>query len=123
MIGRFEKNDEDILTGVIQTLTIDRLIEFRPVPQIDAGSPHYRAYVSGTDNDCGEAWKMKDDDGQPFLMVKLDDPTLSAPIKARMTKNPDESYSLWWFRQAPDYPPRETKAPYKSRGKSYKYRP
>lgn len=95
MIGRFEKNENGFL-GSIETLTwsLDAVRFLRR----DKGAD-YSIYGP---NDCelGAAWRKTGDYGD-YLSVKLDSPSLLAPVAAIMTLKADADgfYRLRWNRR------------------------
>lgn len=47
-------------------------------------------------------WKKTSKKGKPYLSVKLDGPTLAAPINCALTEQTDGSYGLIWNRKDRD---------------------
>jgi uncharacterized protein (DUF736 family) len=95
IIGRFEK-DESGFRGSIKTLTID----LNPVRFVrrDKGADYA---LQGPDNSAlGAAWRKAGEWGD-YLSVKLDCPSLLAPINATMklTADSDGFYRLNWQRR------------------------
>jgi uncharacterized protein (DUF736 family) len=57
--------------------------------------PAIRAFVGRAE--IGAAWSKQSDEGRDCLSLKLDDPSLTAPIIANLFDDPDgESYALIW---------------------------
>jgi uncharacterized protein (DUF736 family) len=52
--------------------------------------------------ELGAAWKKTSKKGKPYLSVKLDGPTLAAPINCALTQLQDGSYGLIWNRRDKD---------------------
>jgi uncharacterized protein (DUF736 family) len=52
--------------------------------------------------EAGAAWKKTSKEGKPYLSVKLDGPTLAAPINCALTRQQDGSYGLVWSRRDKD---------------------
>lgn len=94
-IGTFTKHDDGSFTGAVNTLTIQADIEFIPVERQSEASPDYRARADGFE--LGAAWKKRSKQGIAYLSVKIDDPSLAAPLYCRMLKG-DGGYSLHWNR-------------------------
>jgi uncharacterized protein (DUF736 family) len=68
---------------------IDYLLKFPPGQPI----PNPNTY------EIGAAWKKISQKGKPYLSVKLDGPTLAAPIHCALTEQKDGSYHLIWGRK------------------------
>jgi uncharacterized protein (DUF736 family) len=95
-IGEFEKYDNDSLVGWIETLGIHK----NPVRfvRLDKGADYA---VCGPENaELGAAWRKSGEWGA-YLSVRLDCPTLPAPISAtmRMTASEDGLFQLRWNRR------------------------
>jgi uncharacterized protein (DUF736 family) len=52
--------------------------------------------------DVGAAWKKISKKGKPYLSVKLDGPTLAAPIHCALTEHKDGTFHLIWTRKDRD---------------------
>ncbi|HTT82015.1 MAG TPA: DUF736 domain-containing protein [Rhizomicrobium sp.] len=49
--------------------------------------------------EIGGAWnRVSEKKGRAYLSLKLDGPTLAAPINCALTRQPDGSYALLWNR-------------------------
>jgi uncharacterized protein (DUF736 family) len=75
----------------------DYLIQFPPGQDI----PNPNSY------EVGAAWKKVSQKGRPYLSVKLDGPTLAAPIHCRLIERKDGSFSLIWKRKDDEEPAAE----------------
>jgi uncharacterized protein (DUF736 family) len=73
---------------------IDYLLQFEPGQPI----PNPNSY------EVGAAWKKVSQNGKPYLSVKLDGPTLAAPIDCRLIERKDGSFSLIWKRKEEQAP-------------------
>ena len=80
-IGTFSKATDGSYRGCIRTLLLRVDLEIRPIAQPKPASclaPSHLVYAG--ELEVGAAWSRTSEDGQPYLSVKLDDPTLLAPI-------------------------------------------
>jgi len=96
-IGTFKKTGEEY-HGEIVTLNLQAK-GVRIVPDMAATSenaPSHRIYVGRAE--IGAAWPKRSQDGRHYLSVKLDDPSLNAPIFANLFDEIDDVYTLVWSR-------------------------
>jgi len=80
-IGTFSKATDGSYRGCIRTLLLRADLEIRPIEQPKAASrlaPSHLVYAG--ELEVGAAWSRISEEGQAYLSVKLDDPTLLAPI-------------------------------------------
>lgn len=64
------------------------------------GDPPDGPFETGANTyEVGAAWKKTSKKGRPYLSVKLDGPTLAAPIQCALTEQTDGSYHLIWRRK------------------------
>jgi uncharacterized protein (DUF736 family) len=97
-IGSFKKTGEgfegEIVTLALQTRNV------RLVPETNRtneNAPNYRVYVGRVE--IGASWRKQSAEGRPYLSLKLDDPSFSAPIFANLFSDEDgEGYTLIWSR-------------------------
>src|SRR5437868_14028259 len=94
-IGRFQKFDTDF-TGSIETLAYS----VNPVRFVKRDKGADYALQGPDDGELGAAWRKSGEYGE-YLSVKLDCPSLPAPINAIMTlkASEDGSYFLRWQRR------------------------
>ena len=97
-IGSFTKSGEsykgEIVTMSVQTKNV------RIVPE-EAGdnenAPSHRVFVGRAE--IGATWTKTSKDDRPYLSVKLDDPSFTAPIFANLFDDEDgKTYNLIWSR-------------------------
>ena len=97
-IGSFTKSGEsykgEIVTMSVQTKNV------RIVPE-EAGdnenAPSHRVFVGRAE--IGAAWTKTSKEDRPYLSVKLDDPSFTAPIFANLFDDEDgKTYNLIWSR-------------------------
>ncbi len=96
IIGTF-KTAGSSFTGTIETLNFRADVVFEPITGKGEKSPDYR--VTGGLTELGAAWNETSRAGKPYLSVRLDDPTLAAPIHCRLVAGRD-SHLLMWSRDA-----------------------
>lgn len=94
IIGTFTKTD-DGYQGQLATLTLKAKLTLTPAEKAGEKSPDFRVYAGSAE--IGAAWKGKSKDDRPYLSVKLDDPSFSAPILARLIET-DKGHALIWNR-------------------------
>lgn len=102
-IGSFKKVSGEY-RGEITTLAI-RATEVRIVPA-DAttdNAPSHRVFLG--ESEVGAAWSKRSNDDRAYLSVKLDDPSIKAPIFTQLFENADGGYDLVWSR--PSKKPRD----------------
>lgn len=98
-IGTFTfANDQ--FSGAIRTL--HQTIKCRIVPVADKRndeSPDYRV-VAGNGYELGAAWAKVSRNDRGYLSVSIDDPSLPAPIYARLLESSDKpgEHELLWSR-------------------------
>lgn len=97
-IGYFKKSGNDY-QGEIVTLSLRvsgvRILE-GPKVENDK-SPSHRVYVGRAE--IGAGWTKVSEDGREYLSLKLDDPSLNAPIFANLFDDGEDDYILIWSRQ------------------------
>ncbi|WP_336959913.1 DUF736 domain-containing protein [Sphingobium aquiterrae] len=94
-IGTFTENDNGSFTGIVETLTLKVKTVIRPVDKDSDKAPDYRLQSPAIE--FGAAWKKTSREGRDYLSVKLDDPSLSAPIYATLveTDKPGQHNLIW----------------------------
>ncbi|MBW4089869.1 MAG: DUF736 domain-containing protein [Proteobacteria bacterium] len=97
-IGTFTTKDGKIV-GKVRTLTLDAPLAFLPNENREAAdAPAYRIFCGKTE--VGAAWaKTSDRTGRDYFSVRLDDPSLPAPIYASLIAQDDGSHALIWSRR------------------------
>ena len=95
-IGTFTK-EGDVYKGTICTLTLNVKVEIAPVDKTGEKAPDYRVYSNGSE--LGAGWKQTSEQGTDYISVKLDDPSLSAPIYTSLFRAEGHNeFSLLWQR-------------------------
>ena len=97
VIGTF-KPDKDGYAGTIRTLTLNAKVRIVANDQKHAaGAPDFRV-LAGV-SEIGAAWRKTADDQSSYLSVRLDDPSLPAPIRAALIEKTDDGVlRLLWRR-------------------------
>ncbi|HWU49439.1 MAG TPA: DUF736 domain-containing protein [Asticcacaulis sp.] len=96
-IGTFTKA-ENGFSGAIKTLTLNIKARLSAVeePGNERG-PDYRVFTGATE--FGAGWKKTAQSGREYISVKLDDPSLPAPIYASLVEADEPGgYTLIWSR-------------------------
>lgn len=94
IIGTFTQTDNGFQGGVA-TLTLKAKINITPVEKTSDKAPDFRVYAAGVE--IGAAWSATSKEGNAYLSVKLDDPSFSAPVLARLVET-DKGRALVWNR-------------------------
>ncbi|MGV2184097.1 DUF736 domain-containing protein [Rhizobium rhizogenes] len=96
-IGTFSRTDNGF-TGSVKTLTLNvKSVKFVPAEGENENGPDFRVFAGATE--FGAAWKKQSDKGNPYLSVKLDDPSFPAPIYASLVEVEGEDLALIWSRR------------------------
>src|SRR5512139_2692377 len=100
IIGTFQKKADGSYTGVVQTPLIKLSAVFRPVESESETGPAFRIFAGPAE--FGAAWPKTSRSEREYLSVKLDDPSLAAPIHASLVETPEgengSGYRLVWSR-------------------------
>ncbi|MRH96576.1 DUF736 domain-containing protein [Rhizobium rhizogenes] len=100
IIGEFTTNGNTIL-GHVRTLTVSMKARLNPIERTSRDAPDFRI-MSGA-AEVGAAWSQVSGDGEPYISVKLDDPSFPAPINAALWPTEREGdYTLVWNRPKRD---------------------
>ena len=96
-IGAFSRTDNGF-AGSVKTLNLNvKAVKFVPAEGDNQNGPDFRVFAGATE--FGAAWKKKSDKGNPYLSVKLDDPSFPAPIYASLVETETEDLALIWSRR------------------------
>jgi len=98
-IGTFTPAKDGFLKGVIKTLTLNLAkVTFEPISSDHEIAPAFRVFSGSIE--FGAAWsKTAKESGRPYHQVRLDDPSLPAPIFANLIQDEETgAYSLIWNR-------------------------
>jgi uncharacterized protein (DUF736 family) len=94
-IGTFTKSG-DGFSGTVSTLTLNVKVQVRPAEKASEKAPDYRIFSGRAE--IGAAWKKTSNEGREYLSMKLDDPSLPAPILANLFEMEGGEYELIWSR-------------------------
>lgn len=98
-LGNFNKMKDGHFQGRLETLTISQEITFVPVPDKDSEkSPDYQIMHSGTGFEIGAGWNHISKDDNPYIKVKIDDPSLAYTLWGALTETDGAEYALHWSR-------------------------
>ncbi len=101
-IGTLTKQADGSYKGFVATLALSAKITMRPVELTSERGPTHRIFAGA--GEVGAAFEQTaDSTGQVYLSVKLDDPTLTAPIYCAAFENKDkpDDLDLIWSRSKP----------------------
>jgi uncharacterized protein (DUF736 family) len=99
-IGIFSAQDRGF-TGTLRTLTLNVKVKIVPIPKESENAPDYRI-VTDANSEVGAAWKKISRANRPYLSVTLDDPSLPAPLYARLLEGEEGAHDLMWSRSKAD---------------------
>ncbi|HSX57040.1 MAG TPA: DUF736 domain-containing protein [Sphingomonas sp.] len=96
-IGSFTRDETGTYTGTIRTLTLNVKATVRPVERDHDKAPDHRVFAGAVE--IGAGWtRAAKESGAEYLSVKLDDPSLPAPIYATLVQGEDGASKLIWSR-------------------------
>jgi uncharacterized protein (DUF736 family) len=95
-IGTFTRDENGNLAGTIKTLALSVKASIRPAQKDHDKAPDYRVHVGQVE--IGAAWSKTSRDDRDYLSVKLDDPSLPAPIYATLVEGERGEFNLIWSR-------------------------
>jgi uncharacterized protein (DUF736 family) len=101
-IGFVQKQDDGSFAGQLTTLALKARIRIVPVAKSSDNGPDYRV-VTADGVDIGAGWtRTGRTSGQPYVSLKIDDPTLPQAIYANLGRaagqDDDTAYALIWNR-------------------------
>lgn len=96
-IGNFAKSEDGVFNGTIKTLALNTKAKLVPLEGGANGAPDFRIFAGNVE--IGAAWKRMSQQDRPYISVKLDDPSLPAPIYASMHEDEQAGqFSMIWTR-------------------------
>ena len=96
-IGAFHRDDTGVYSGSIRTLTLNVKATIRPANKESDKAPDHRVYAGAIE--IGAGWsKSAQESGTDYLSLKLDDPSLPAPIYANLVQDDGADFKLIWSR-------------------------
>lgn len=96
-IGTFTKNGNDY-TGEIRTIGLAIAAELRAVEHTNPKGPNFRVYADTVE--VGAGWTRVGKNGGVFISIRMDDPSLPAPLRAMLIER-DGQHLLVWERRPP----------------------
>ena len=96
-IGSFTRDDSGVFTGTIRTLTLNAKASIKPSPKDNDKAPDYRV-TTAAGVEFGAGWTKTSREDRPYVSVKLDDPSLPAPIYATLIESEGGTHNLIWSR-------------------------
>ena len=95
-IGTFTQT-ENGFTGEIATLTIQaKKVAIVPESRGGENAPTHRIFLGKAE--IGADWAKRSKEDRDYISIKLDDPSLSAPLYAALYGEDDGKFSLVWNR-------------------------
>ncbi len=100
VIGNFSTNG-NLISGTVRTLTVSMKARLVPIERTSRDAPDFRVMAGMAE--VGAGWNATSTDGEPYISVKLDDPSFNAPINAALwPSQTDGDYDLVWNRPKRD---------------------
>jgi uncharacterized protein (DUF736 family) len=96
-IGSFTRDESGVFTGTIRTLTLNAKASIKPASKDNDKAPDYRVTTSAG-VEFGAGWTKISREDRPYVSVKLDDPSLPAPIYATLVEGERGTHNLIWSR-------------------------
>lgn len=98
IVGTFTKTETGSFVGNVETLTFAADLVVEPAEKTAERAPDYRVHVRHSGMEIGAAWNEKSQrSGEPYISIKIDDPSFAYPMWAALTKS-DEGFALKWSR-------------------------
>ncbi|MEL6688327.1 MAG: DUF736 domain-containing protein [Pseudomonadota bacterium] len=99
-IGTFTKANNGYFQGQIKTLTLSHEISLRPNLQKTENdkAPDYTIILVGPGIELGAGWNATSKDDNPYIKVKIDDPSLPSTLWAALTAGEEGEFNLLWTR-------------------------
>ena len=100
IIGNFSTNG-NLISGTVRTLTVSMKARLVPIERTSRDAPDFRVMAGMAE--VGAGWNATSTDGEPYISVKLDDPSFAFPINAALwPSQTDGDYDLVWNRPKRD---------------------
>jgi uncharacterized protein (DUF736 family) len=102
IIGKFDKDGEVYAGRIFSREWRGLVVTLNPMPAKKGSEPDFVAFGHDDNGafEIGAAWKKTSKKGRPYLSVKLDAPTLAAPIHGALFPQEDGSHALVWNRDS-----------------------
>ncbi|WP_296595508.1 DUF736 family protein [Phenylobacterium sp.] len=96
-IGTFSQAEDGSFHGAIRTLTLNvKAVTIRPIERTGDKAPDHRVLAGPTD--IGAAWTVTRPGKPPCLSVRIDEPSLPAPLNALLVEA-NGAHQLRWSRR------------------------
>ena len=100
IIGNFSTTS-NLISGAVRTLTVSMKARLVPIERTSRDAPDFRVMAGMAE--VGAGWNATSTDGEPYISVKLDDPSFAFPINAALwPSQTDGDYDLVWNRPKRD---------------------
>lgn len=96
-IGSFTRDENGAFSGTIRTLSLNVKAAIKPAQKDTDKAPDYRVMNSGG-VEFGAGWTKTSREDRAYISVKLDDPSLPAPIYATLVEVDPGTHNLIWSR-------------------------
>jgi len=96
-IGSFTCDASSVFSGTIRTLTLNVKASIKPAQKDNDKAPDYRV-MNSAGVEFGAGWTRMSREDRPYVSIKLDDPSLPAPIYATLVEGEDGAHNLFWSR-------------------------
>jgi len=95
IIGKFKK-DGDGYYGKISTMLMDMPVSIKPAKRNSEKAPTHRVFSKSKSGiDIGAGWQKDSHHGNEYISVKLDCPSLPAPLQCNLIEKGDGFLLLW----------------------------
>lgn len=101
-LGTFTKTDEGNFQGSVKTMLF--AAKLRIVKNTAEQGPDYFIYEETTEAEVGIGKSKTSKDGNPYILCKIDDPTLPSEIWCALNSHEDQ-FNLNWSRPMPQRDP------------------
>ena len=93
IIGTLKKQADGSYKGKLATLRLNANVTMRPIEEMTERGPKFRLFAGY--GECGAAFEqIAERTGQVYLSIKLDDPTLPAPVYVAAFQNREDADTL-----------------------------
>lgn len=98
IVGTFTKTENGAFEGQVETLMFSAELRIEAIEKTADRAPAYRVYTAHGNAEVGAGWNEKSQrTGDPYISVKIDDPSFAYPMWAALTKA-DDGFHLRWSR-------------------------
>ncbi len=97
-IGTFKKVGSEYRGDIVTLAVQAKSVRIAPEDNPGANAPSHRVFIGEVE--VGAAWEKTTQDKRPYLSVKLDDPSFTAPVFAQLFAGEGGAHDLVWSRQS-----------------------